>query len=229
MVFHQERTVRLVLPGLFLLIAPLQAAGPNRAPEGFTPLFNGKDLAGWRQYASQKNLWGVEDGMIVCRGDGGGWLGTTRDYADFELRLEYRLKAGGNSGIYIRAPEEGWISRRGMEIQLLDDFHPSYANLDFYQHTGALYHVAAPTRRASKKAGQWNAMTIRILGRRLQVRLNGVALLDADLDRCRKDPAVAKEHPGLARTTGRIGLQSHTDRVEFRNIFVKELKQPTAK
>jgi len=49
-------------------------------------------------------------------------------------------------------------------------------------------------------------------------------VVDADLDRCLQDEAVAKEHPGLARTTGRIGLQSHSERVEFRNIRVKDLK-----
>jgi len=215
--------MRIAIPILFSVLLPLHA-DDARAPEGFQSLFNGKNLDGWKNFASKKDRWVVEDGVIVCQGGGGGWLGTNRDYADFELRLEYKLKPGGNSGIYVRAPEEGWISRLGMEIQLLDDFHPRYANLDFYQHTGALYHVAAPTRRATKKAGQWNALTIRAEGRQLQVRLNGVALLDVDLDRCRKDPAVAKEHPGLARTTGRIGLQSHTDRVEFRNIFVREIK-----
>jgi hypothetical protein len=67
-------------------------------------------------------------------------------------------------------------------------------------------------------------MAIRAQGRQVQVKLNGIDILDADLDHCRKDPAVAKEHPGLARATGRIGLQSHTDRVEFRNIRIKELK-----
>jgi len=166
----------------------------------------------------------AEDGLLVCLGKGGGWLGTERDYADFELRLEYRLRPRGNSGVYIRAPQKGHISRVGMEIQILDDNHPSYAKIDFYQYTGALYHVLAPTRRATKPAGQWNAMTIRAAGRHLAVHVNGLKVIDADLDRCREDPAVAREHPGLARSSGRIGLQSHTDRVEFRNLRLKVLK-----
>lgn len=111
-----------------------------------------------------------------------------------------------------------------MEIQILDDFHPRYAHLDFYQYTGSLYHVVAPTRRAGKKAGEWNTLAIRAAGRRVVVTLNGIKVVDADLDRCRKDSEVAREHPGLARTTGRIGLQSHTDRVEFRDVRIKELK-----
>ena len=63
-----------------------------------------------------------------------------------------------------------------------------------------------------------------VRGRRVVVVVNGKQVVDADLDRCLKDPEVAKEHTGLARTTGRIGLQSHTDRVEFRNLRIKELK-----
>jgi hypothetical protein len=205
----------------FLLTIP----SPGRpAEEAFTPLFNGVDLSGWKEYDSKQKNWSVEKGMIVCQGRGGGWLGTERDYADFELRLEYRLKPGGNSGVYIRAPSKGWISRQGMEIQILDDLHSNYAKIDYYQYTGSIYHVVPPKRRASKPAGEWNAMTIRAQGRQVQVKLNGVTLVDADLDQCRKDPAVAKEHPGLARATGKIGLQSHTDRVEFRNIRVRDLQ-----
>jgi hypothetical protein len=218
--------VRILAISLVLSFWSLGAAQPvsdKEKADGFVPLFNGTDLTGWKQFGSTKEVWTVEDGMIVCQGKGGGWLGTTRDYSDFELRLEYRLRPAGNSGVYIRAPTEGWISRVGMEIQILDDFHPKYANLDFYQYTGSIYHVVPPTRRASKKAGQWNSMSIRAHGREVRVILNGKTIVDANLDRARKESEVAKEHPGLARTTGRIGLQSHTDRVEFRRLRIKTL------
>jgi len=217
--------IQAILLALFCCTLGLaQPVSDKEKTDGFVPLFNGTDLAGWKQFGSSKHVWKAEDGMIVCQGSGGGWLGTARDYANFELRLEYRITAAGNSGVYIRAPIEGHISRAGMEIQILDDFHPKYANIDFYQYTGSIYHVVAPTRRASKKAGQWNAMTICAKGREVQIVLNGKTIVDADLDRARKDPAVDKEHPGLSRSTGRIGLQSHTDRVEFRNLRVKEWK-----
>jgi hypothetical protein len=120
--------VRSLLTLLVLTPLSLAQIGTNgQVTDGFVPLFNGVDLTGWKQYQSDKENWNAEKGMIVCQGRGGGWLGTLRDYGDFELRLEYRLKPGGNSGIYIRAPVSGWISRDGMEIQILDDLHPNYA------------------------------------------------------------------------------------------------------
>jgi hypothetical protein len=193
--------------------------------QGFVPLFSGKDLEGWSQFDSKADVWSAANGMIICNGKGGGWLGTLREYDNFVLRLEYKLSPGGNSGVYIRAPQTGHISRVGMEIQLLDDNHPRYAKLDFYQYTGSIYHVVAPRRRSGKPAGQWNTLEIRAEGRRVVVVLNGATVVDADLDRCLLDPAVAREHPGLKRTTGRIGLQSHTDRVEFRNLRIKVLSK----
>lgn len=210
----------VVLP---LIAAPLD---DKERAEGFVALFNGENLNGWKKYAAKNDVWSVEKGIIVCSGKGGGWLGTDRDYADFVLRLQYRLTPQGNSGVYIRAPEEGWISRVGMEIQLLDDAHPNYAKLHYHQYTGAIYHVAAPTQRASRPAGQWNDIEIRAEGRRVIVTLNGKKIQDADLDHCLKDPAVAKEHPGLQRKTGRIGLQSHSERIEYRNVRIKELMSP---
>ncbi len=204
---------------LLLLLAGTAPAADN----GFVPLFNGKDLTGWKTYESPADNWGVEDGVLVCRGKGGGWIGTEREYANFILRLEYRLQPAGNSGVYLRAPEKGHISRVGMEIQILDDNHPKYAGLDFFQYTGSIYHVVPPAQRASKPAGQWNSMEIQANGRHVVVVVNGKKVVDADLDWCRRHPAIAEEHPGLARTTGRIGLQSHGGRLEFRNLEIKEL------
>jgi hypothetical protein len=206
------------------LPAPAQVTDDKEKADGFAPLFDGKTLEGWKIYDGKPAVWAAEDGLVVCKGEGGGWLGTLRDYDNFVLRLDYRLKPAGNSGVYIRAPEKGHISRVGMEIQILDDNHPSYAKIDFYQYTGSIYHVVPPTQRAGKAAGEWNTMEIRADGRQVVVVLNGKKVIDADLDRCLNDPAVAKEHTGLARKSGRIGLQSHTDRVEFRNLRVKELK-----
>jgi hypothetical protein len=215
--------------GVAMLFAPLLLTllltdTPARDGEGFVPLFNGRDLSGWKKYAAKADVWAVQDGLLVCKGMGGGWLGTNRDYADFVLRLEYRLAPGGNSGVYLRAPEKGHISRVGMEIQILDDNAPQYARLDFYQYTGSIYHVVAPTQRAGKPAGEWNELEIRAVGRKVVVILNKKKIVDADLDRILQDPGVASEHTGLARSSGRIGVQSHSERVEFRKLRIKEVR-----
>src|SRR2546427_12295807 len=85
-------------------VAPAQLDEREKA-DGFVALFNGVDLTGWKQYASKKDAWVVEDGLLVCKSGGGGLVGTTCDYADFELRLEDRLKPCGNSGVDMRVPE----------------------------------------------------------------------------------------------------------------------------
>lgn len=206
-----------------LLVLPAFAA-PADPEAGFTPLFDGKGLAGWKVYAGKAEQWKADAGKVVCAGDGGGWLGTEKEYADFHLRLEYRLQAGGNSGVYLRAPETGHISRVGMEIQLLDDAAEKYAKLQPYQFTGSIYHVAAAKRGSCKPAGEWNALEVRAEGRKVTVVQNGTTILEADLDAAGKDEKVAAEHTGLARKAGRIGLQSHSSPVEFRNVRVKELK-----
>lgn len=212
-------------PICILLIASVNSLPAGDKAEGdFKPLFNGKDLTGWKQYAGKSGVWFVEKDKIVCEKGGGGWLGTEKDYADFELRLEYRLTPGGNSGVYIRAPQTGHISRVGMEIQLLDDAHSNYAKVKPYQNTGAIYHVVGPTERHAKPAPEWNDLTILAKGRVVQVTLNGKKIVDADLEKYVAIPAVAKEHTGLKRDAGKIGLQSHTDRVEFRNLRIREVK-----
>jgi hypothetical protein len=221
------RWILSLLAALSAATALPQTIDDREKADGFVPLFNGKDLDGWHCHDGKDAVWKVEDDLLVCSGAGGGWLGTTKTYSDFIVRLEYRLQPGGNSGVYLRAPDTGHISRVGMEVQILDDDHPSYKKIDYYQYCGSLYHLVAPTRRMTKPAGQWNAMEIRAEGRRVVVVLNGVKIVDADLDRLRQDEAVAREHPGLARTSGRIGLQSHSERVEFRRLRVKELKPAT--
>ena len=131
------------LVGCFFLVAPINAAD-------WKPLFNGKDLSGWRPIDGPTASWGVDDGLLICSGQGSGWLSTDKEYADFELELEYRVPAGGNSGVFLRAPHQGNPAFAGMEIQVLDDYDAQYANLKPTQYTGSLYDVV-PRSRASRR------------------------------------------------------------------------------
>jgi hypothetical protein len=218
---------RVLLPGLILLILSL-AAGAADAPAGFGPLFNGKDLSGWKVHGGKLESWGAADGLLFTSGSGGGWLMTEREYGDFELRLEYKVPVNGNSGVAIRSPLQGDPAYTGMEIQVLDDNGPAYKNLKPTQYTGSIYDVVAARRGANKPAGEWNQMQLVARGRKIMVTLNGTVIVDANLDdhkdRVKPNPDKKQAgHPGLDRPRGHIGLQSHGSRVEFRNIVLKPL------
>jgi hypothetical protein len=194
-----------------------------QAPEpGFTPLFDGRTLNGWRLAGGRGPGYIVKDGAIVCPADGGGNLFTAREYANFVLRLEWRLWEGGNNGIGIRTPFGGHGSTQGMEIQVLDDESAKYKALRPNQFTGSIYDVFPARRGFVKRDGVWNTYEITADGAHVKVVLNGETVVDADLASV-TDPAVLKKHPGLRRPSGCIGLLGHGTHVEFRNIRIREL------
>jgi hypothetical protein len=218
-----RRLFPLSLIAALLALSPARPADKEKdVPEGFIPLFDGKDLDGWKVFDGKKDAWGVEDGMIVTKSGGGGWLLTDKEYGDFEVRVDFKMSEGGNSGVALRAPLEGNVSYSGMEIQLLDDvWHKkNLKDLKPVQYTGAIYGVVAPSKDALKPVGEWNTIDITAKGRQITIVLNGVKTVDANLDDYK---ASEKEHPGLKREKGHLGLQSHSNRVEFRNVYVKEL------
>jgi hypothetical protein len=199
-------------------------------PAGFTRLFNGKDLTGWKTHGGSLKAWGVEKGHLYvaqpARRKPGGreepfWLMTEKEYSDFELRLEFKVPANGNSGVALRAPLKGDPAYQGMEIQILDDNAPAYKNLRRDRYTGSIYGVVPPSKRVSKPAGEWNQLRIVCKGPKVTIELNGTQIIDADLDTLKGKHA--KKHPGLLRRSGHLGVQSHDGRVEFRNLLVKEL------
>jgi Domain of Unknown Function (DUF1080) len=192
---------------------------PAAAAE-WKPLFNGRDLAGWKAIDGPADSWHAEDGLLVCTGKGSGWLSTDAEYANFELELEFRVPAGGNSGVFLRAPHQGNPAFAGMEIQVLDDHDAQYANLKPTQYCGSLYDVVAARRGATKKAGEWQKMVVVCNGNRVKVTLNGIEVVDADTA---AHPDKLATHPGLKRTTGYVGLQNHSSRLDFRNLRIREL------
>ncbi|MBI5280743.1 MAG: DUF1080 domain-containing protein [Candidatus Solibacter usitatus] len=204
-----------------LLAAP---AALGQAEAGFTALFDGRTLSGWVLMRGRGRGYVVEDGAIVCPQDGGGNLYTEKEYANFVLRLEWRLWEGGNNGVGIRAPLEGDAAYAGMEIQVLDDEAEVYQKMGLKptQYTGSVYDVCAAKRGFVRRNGAWNTEEIVAGGRRIKVTLNGEVITDVNLDDV-KDPAVLKKHPGLARAAGHIGFLGHGTRVEFRNIRIKVL------
>ncbi|REK11193.1 MAG: DUF1080 domain-containing protein [Planctomycetota bacterium] len=205
---------------LALIVAVLATLASTAGADDWKPLFNGKNLDGWQAVGGPMASWHVEDGVLYCKGGGGGWLSTVDEYGDFEVELEFRVPEGGNSGVFLRAPHQGNPAFAGMEIQILDDEAPQYAKLNDYQYCGSLYDIAAPKTRASKPAGEWQKMHIKCVGDTVQVTLNGTPIIDAQLD---AHPDKEPTHPGLKRDRGYVGLQNHGTRLDFRNVKIREL------
>ena len=205
---------------LFLVVFCMAQTG-SATQKGFQPLFNGKDLSGWEGVGGDQSNWKVKDGLLSCSGQKGSqWIATKKEYANFDLRLEYNIPKNGNSGVFIRAPKEGaaWVA--GMEIQVLDDFGDKWKNLKPAQFTGSIYAIQPPEKRATKKAGEWQTMRIVCNGPKCDVWINGEHVVKGDLSK------LAKTHtqPGLKRTKGFIGLQNHSSPVHYRNICIKPLR-----
>ncbi len=248
---YQRYALRWLVASLFLCAFSAASSGRNAAPAdkdaGFVPLFDGKTLGGW--HVAGTPGWTVRDGVIVAPGKGGGWLRSDKEYDDFVLRLEFRNSPRGNSGVFIRAGEQGRTSRTGMEIQILDDAGKEPNK----NSSGSLYDMVAPTKNAAKPAGEWNQYEITANGTHIQVKLNGETVQNIRTD----DPAInaALEKRVMAdkaghdqrvatataagakapnppqpfpllkerRTKGYIGLQNHGTPVEFRSVRIKEL------
>ena len=199
-------------------------------------LFNGRDLTGWEDHKNP-HLWTVEDGMIVGISEAGKMsnLSTQDQYGDFELSLEYNADAKVNSGVFLRVSDLDDEVHTGLEIQILDTYGKELP-LD-RGDSGALYDMIAPSANALKPAGEWNQMRMRCAGPPVAVELNGVQVVDADLDLFDtpgQNPDGSSNKFKYAWKTmpraGHIGLQTHAGmggrsdvKIRFRNLVVQPL------
>ncbi|MGB7346523.1 MAG: DUF1080 domain-containing protein [Pirellulaceae bacterium] len=187
--------------------------------DGFTSLFNGKDLTGWT--TSVEN-YEVVDGAIRCKAGKGGMLLTEEKYGDFVVRLEFNTPPGGNNGLAIRSPGTGDPAYMAMcELQVLDSEHPKYDKLDARQYHGSAYGMVAAHRGFLREAGKWNFQEVTVKGSTIKVEVNGNLILDTDLATV-TDYLADKDHPGKELTSGFFGFAGHGDAVQFRNVSIKE-------
>lgn len=186
----------------------------SKKTDGFVPLFNSKDFTGWE---GNFDLWKVKDGVIV--GDSAGikhndFLATKKHYADFELRLEFRLKDGvGNSGIQFRSERE---KNSTAVIGYQADIGQKYWGCLYDEHRRRKVLAQAPQSldKVLKKS-DWNTYVIRARGASVQMELNGVRTVDY----VEKDDDIAR--------SGIIALQVHSGpplKIEFRKLMIKEFK-----
>jgi hypothetical protein len=185
-------------------------------------------ILGWEpKGGATEDSWIVKDGVLTCTGKAKGrigdqftdwgmaWIGTKSDYTDFALDFEFKLPPGANSGVFLRVPKKGHPTFDGMEVQILDDFSPEYKGIPSLQQCGALYKIAAPSKKMLKPTGQWNHMRVTAVGDHITVELNGEKIVDAN----------GKSHPKIIKRSprGPVGLQNHGTQLEFRNIRFADL------
>jgi serine/threonine protein kinase len=192
-------------------------------------LFNGQNFNGWHFEGDDPGPWGVEDGVIVARGQDfrtRNYLLTNREFTDFALRLEFNMGEGAGSGIAIRAlPGDRMPMPNGNRIY----DHPllKLIGTPGREETGTTHWVLAsmnvkPDRPAEMKpAGSWNLLEVEVRSQTMRASVNGKPILNTRLDPGAVFPDGTV--PGLGRAKGRIGLQKHTNTVRFRSIEVQDL------
>jgi hypothetical protein len=186
-------------------------AGTRNANDGSVSLFNGKNLDGWVVHGTEK--WYVEKGDLISESGPDkqyGYLATTGQYKNFDLTLEFKQEANGNSGVFFRSSFEGTkITGWQAEVAPLG------------QHSGGIYEsygrgwLIQPVADLEKmlKPGEWNTMRVKVMGDEVRTYLNGTEMIYL------KDAKI-----GAAN--GQIALQIHDGggiKVRWRNIRVKPL------
>jgi hypothetical protein len=220
----------------------LCAAEPNTLTDaekqaGWKLLFDGKTTNGWRGFKKPdfpKTGWTVEDGWLKRSAStspgsrGGGDIITTDMFDNFDLRLEWKISLGGNSGVKYLVTEDrdGPIAH---EYQIIADQRHPDAKIGPHRQTASLYDViAAPTDKPIKPAGEINEGRIVVDGNHVEHWLNGRKLFEYELDSALlkdgKAKSKFKDVPGWeSKLKGPILLQDHGDEVAFRNIRIREL------
>jgi hypothetical protein len=182
------------------------------AEDGFRPLFNGKDMTGWKlRRADGHKSWSVLPGSIlkntVEKGAHGTDLVTEQKFWNFTVRYEFMTPDDSNSGFYLRGRHE---------IQILGDYKSGEATKTC---NGSIYNFKAPDKFVTKPGGEWQSAEATIIGDRITVILNGVKIHD----NVQCDQPTGSEIDGQVNEPGPIFLQGDHGTVSFRNIRIKEL------
>ena len=176
-----------------------------------TSIFNGKDLSGWTIYGTEK--WYVEDGLLVCESGPDqeyGYLGTEKEYGDFEVTLEFRQGADGNSGVFFRSSIDG-TKITGWQAEVAP---PGSNTGGIYESYGRGWLIKPdPEKDKFLKFGEWNTMKVRVVGDLVETWLNGNMM-------------ITFEDEKIGKAKGIIALQIHSGggiKVEWKNLNIQVL------
>jgi hypothetical protein len=200
----------------WLFVAVIGLSGLLAQEEGFVPMFNGKDLNGWKTTGN----WKVKEGNIVTlvpREGEKGWtryadyITTEKKYGNFELKLDFKFNKRGNSGVFMRVGDLKDHVNSGFEVQILD----THGKKEFGHHDcGGVIRTVGPTKMVVKPAGEWNSYHIKLVDSQLCVVLNGEQIVDIDLSK-----TDMKNRP----MKGYISFQDEGKPIWYRKVRIKEL------
>lgn len=225
--------------------AAINELSEKEKEEGWKLLFDGESTKGWRGYNKDgfpDRGWTVENGTLALKGSGAGEAGGAGDiiydeqFKDFELSLEWKISEGGNSGIFYLAQEiEGQpIWKSAPEMQVLDNEKHPDARLgkNGNRKSGSLYDLIPADPQNAKPVGQWNTVSIMVYRGTVVHSMNGENVVEYHLwtedwkNMIENSKFAGWEdfiNAGGEDHKGYIGLQDHGDKVQFRNIKIKEL------
>ena len=196
---------KIILLALMLVVAQVSFAQKK------VKLFNGKDLTGWKIYGTEK--WYVQDGLLVSESGpdkGYGYLGTEENFDDFEITLEFKQEANGNSGVFIRSTVDG-TKVSGWQVEVAP---PGSDTGGIYESYGRGWLIKPdPEKDKALKFGEWNKMKIVVKGDNVTSYVNGVEMVNFSDEK-------------IGQGKGGVLLQIHDGggiKVYWRNIVLKNL------
>jgi hypothetical protein len=219
---------------MIVLLALALAQEPNTLTDeekkaGWRLLFDGQSSDAWRGYRKERIPpgWKAVDGVLarVSGGAGGDDIVTVEEFESFELSLEWKISPGGNAGILYHVAEQAETSwHEAPEMQVLDNAR--WPARDKRQLAGACYDLYAPSKDLTKPAGQWNAVKLVVDGPRVGHWMNGEKIVEYRIGSedwtARVAASKFKGKPLFDKAVkGRICLQDHSDRGEYRSIKVR--------
>ena len=196
--------------GAFVVLTLLLTASSLCAQEP-TPIFNGRNLDGWTVHGTE--LWYVDAGDLICESGPDaqyGYLRTNETYTDFDLTLEFKQEANGNSGVFFRSTIDGTIIS-GWQAEVAP---PGLFSGGIYESYGRGWLIQPdPSKDSALHMGEWNTMRIRVVGTRVTTWINSTEMVDFTDD-------------NIGAAIGHIALQIHDGggiKVRWRNIEVTRL------
>ncbi len=207
--------------------APDNTLTADEKAQGWMLLFDGKSFDGWACTVPDSKGWVIDNGAMFYNVEGPGYMYTKDRFGDFELKIDFMVNKGTNSGIFFRWDKLGDPVQTGIEIQVLDS---AGDNPPGKHSCGAVYDVLAPSENPMKPALEWNSLLLRCSAQYISITMNSRRIIQMDLNRYKEAHKNIDGTNNKFRTAykdmpreGHIGLQDHGGKVWYKNIKIRKL------